>query len=67
MAFNMTRIDLQNAEFKALRALATRWEALQQVPVVDDDYPEFRHRYESAMRDFIDAIKANGRLLQGAS
>jgi hypothetical protein len=64
---DMTRIDLQNAEFDALTELAETWKRLRQVAVVDDDYPAYRHRYEGAMKTFIAAIKANGRLLQGAS
>ena len=58
----MDRIKLQNAEFDALTELSKRWDTLQQIAVVDDDYPEYRHRYEGAMRTFIAAIAANGRL-----
>lgn len=53
---------LQNGEFDALEVLIKRWEVLRQTPVVDDDYPEQRHYYESAMWTFIDALEANGRL-----
>lgn len=56
------RIDLQNAEFDALKKLAEEYEALCRVPVVDDYYPEARHYYETKMRAFIEAIRANGRL-----
>jgi len=55
-------IELQNKEFDALTALAKQWSTLKQVPVVDDDYPKYRHRYEGAVKDFIIAIRANGRL-----
>jgi len=54
-------IALQNAEFDALTALALRWTALRATPVVDDNYPEQRYYYESALRTFISALKANGR------
>jgi hypothetical protein len=56
------RIDLQNKEFDAVDKLCARWRILQKVAVVDDDYPEMRHYYESAMKDLIDAIRANGRI-----
>lgn len=59
------RMELQNAEFRAVHTLATRWQMLQPVAVVDDDYPAVRHGYESAVRGLIDAMKANGRLPNG--
>lgn len=59
---NTDAIDRQNKEFDALTELAKRWETLQRVPVVDDDYPEVRRRYEGAMKDFLRAVEGNGRL-----
>lgn len=61
----MAAIDKQNAEFDALTELSKRWSELRNVAVVDDDYPEARHRYEGALRDFIRAIGENGRLQGG--
>lgn len=58
----MESIDRQNREFDALAELSKRWAALQRVAVVDDDYPEYRHRYEGALKDFIRALEDNGRL-----
>src|SRR5262247_1353824 len=55
-------MDLQNREFDALTALAERWRILQGVAVVDDDYPEQRHKYEIAMRTLVEALVANGRV-----
>lgn len=55
------RIGLQNAEFFALAKLVKKFEVLMNVPVVDDDYPEYRHYYESALRMFLEACSANGR------
>lgn len=52
-------IALQNAEFEALTQLAKEWRRLQMTPVVDDDYPEVRHGYESVLRTFVDALAAN--------
>lgn len=52
-------IALQNAEFGALTELAKRWTTLQRVPVVDDDYPEHRHYYERALREFLRAVASN--------
>lgn len=64
---NFEAIDRQNAEFDSLTALAKEWESLRHIAVVDDDYPEARHKYESRLKTFIDALRANGRLLNGAS
>ena len=58
----MDRIDRQNKEFDALTVLATKWEALRNVAVVDDDYPHYRRSYELALANFIRALKINGRL-----
>lgn len=57
----MAAIERQNREFDALTALAHKWASLRQVAVVDDDYPEVRHYYESALQTFLDACEANGR------
>lgn len=49
----------QSAEFDALNTL---WNAYRSMPpIVDDDYPEMRHYYERAMRQFVEAITANER------
>lgn len=61
-AFDMDVIDRQNAEFSALTELSKRWGELRDVAVVDDGYPEARHRYEGALRDFVRALDENGRL-----
>lgn len=58
----MGAIDKQNGEFDALTALSKRWDILRNVPVVDDDYPAQRHRYEVALQKFIEALKTNGRI-----
>ncbi len=55
-------LDRQNKEFDALTKLSDCWRILQSVAVVDDDYPEYRHYYESALKTFIDALRENGRL-----
>lgn len=55
----MDRLALQNTEFDALTHLVEQWRKLRMTPVVDDDYPEMRHYYESALRTFRDALKAN--------
>jgi hypothetical protein len=56
------RIELQNVEFRAARALAEALRIHDTVAVVDDDYPEVRHKYESAVRTLIDAFRGNGRI-----
>jgi hypothetical protein len=60
--FDLGPIKLQNAEFAAARALAEALRIHDTVAVVDDDYPEVRHKYESAVRTLIDAFRANGRI-----
>ena len=59
------RMQLQGEEFDAAFKFRTALNALGQTPVVDDDYPEVRHRYEGALATFIAAMKANGRFEQG--
>lgn len=53
------RIALQNAEFDAVRKVRKAFDDLCRVAIVDDDYPEWRHYYECAMRDFLDAVAKN--------
>jgi hypothetical protein len=57
------RLELQNVEFRAARALAEALRIHDMVAVVDDDYPEVRHKYESAVNTLIDAFRKNGRVL----
>lgn len=59
----MSTIETQNAEFEAVNHLANTYRALTRTPVVDDDYPEMRHRYETAIRITLDAFRQNGRKL----
>lgn len=58
----MDRLQLQKDEFDRLDDLVKAYRVLP--PVVDDDYPEMRFRYEAALRDFIFALEANGRLVR---
>lgn len=53
----------QGDEFNAMADLAKAWNAITMTPIVDDDYPEVRHRYEGALRTFLAACKANGRTM----
>lgn len=55
----------QRAEFEAADKFAQRLRAHNQTAVVDDDYPQVRHEYESALANLIDAMKANDRFVQG--
>lgn len=57
----MDRFALQNKEFDAVVELAKQMRRIELTPIVDDDYPEVRHCYESAVRSLIAAFKANGR------
>lgn len=49
----------QNQEFDALENLIAAYQAHKAVTVVDDDYPEVRHNYETMLAAFIAAYRAN--------
>lgn len=55
-------IDLQNKEFDAVAKLCEQYRRITLTAVVDDDYPEVRHGYESALMTFMEALAANGRM-----
>lgn len=59
----LIEMNLQREEFEALSKLIQNFEAHNLVPIVDDDYPEIRHRYEVALQNFLKACKANGRTM----
>jgi hypothetical protein len=61
-ALKRQNLERQNLEFDALTTLAEHWNKLREVAVVDDDYPEYRRRYEVALQQFIEALKINRRL-----
>lgn len=50
---------LQSAEFDAMSKLWEAWGNLRQVAIVDDDYPMYRTRYETTMREYVKAVRAN--------
>lgn len=54
-------IEKQSEEFESLSELARQWERLQGTAIVDDDYPEIRHCYETALKQFLRACAENGR------
>lgn len=56
-------MNLQSKEFDAAENLAKLLKTLQCTPVIDDDYPRVRHEYESALADFIQSMKDNGRFV----
>lgn len=56
------KIEKQSAEFDAVSNLSKAWKNLALTAVVDDDYPEVRHRYESALSSLITALKENNRI-----
>lgn len=59
------RMELQTKEFDAADAFAKALRALNLTPIVDDDYPQVRRRYEHALEQLLVACAANGRWLQG--
>lgn len=56
---DMQKLELQRAEFDAMSALADAYRGLP--PIVDDDYPRMRNRYERALRFALVAFMNNGR------
>ena len=65
MKAQLDHMTLMRAEFDAADALAVQLRRHSMTAVVDDDYPQVRHEYESALAAFIEAMKANGRFEQG--
>ena len=60
----MASLDLQNKEFDAVEKLSKIYkDTIQSVAIVDDAYPEARFKYEGAVRDLVEAFKANGRIV----
>lgn len=59
------QLELQNQEFSAANELCKQVARHAQTPVVDDDYPEVRHAYESALAAFVEAMRRNGRFAPG--
>jgi hypothetical protein len=57
------RIETQSTEFRACNELGEHMARIRVTPIVDDDYPQVRHGYESALRAFLRACKANGRTM----
>jgi len=57
------QMEAQRAEFDAAGEFSKRLRQLP--PIVDDDYPEARHYYESALTSLLDAMKKNGRFDAG--
>jgi hypothetical protein len=54
------RLEHQKDEFDSLDELVKAFKALP--AIVDDDYPRARHVYDGALRTFLRACMANGRL-----
>lgn len=57
------RVELMRKEIDAGVEYAEALRRMNATPIVDDDYPEMRFRYNSAARRLIDAFRANGKLL----
>lgn len=53
------RIALMNAELDAAERFNQARNRMNLTPVVDDDYEEMRHYYNSTLREFLRAIKKN--------
>jgi hypothetical protein len=52
-------IDKMNLELGTLQNLYDAMRRMNNTPVVDDDYPEMRHYYNSALKTFLDALGKN--------
>lgn len=58
-------MKMQSAEFDAADRFSKALHAHNMTAVVDDDYPEVRHRYESTLAGLLEAMTANGRFQPG--
>lgn len=58
---NPATIDPQKAEFDAVDHMVNEYHRVCSTPIVDDDYPQVRAGYESAVRALIDAMRINHR------
>lgn len=56
------RIAAQNVEFEAVQRLSKQYRRITLTAPVDNDYPEVRHGYESAIQQLIAALRLNGRI-----
>lgn len=60
---NVERPDKMQTQEDEFDMFVTLMRAYNNLPaIVDDDYPECRHRYEGALQQFIKALKANSRI-----
>ena len=53
----MDKIEKQNKEFDAVEAVSAAYKGL--APIVDDNYPFTRHRYEGCVQRLLDAMAFN--------
>jgi len=60
----LKRMELQSKEFAAANEFSKALKNHNQVAVIDDDYPEVRHRYEGALAELLKAMKDNGRFVK---
>jgi hypothetical protein len=58
-------IKEQREEFDAADRFAKELRRVSMTAVVDDDYPEVRHDYESALANLFLAMKKNDRFIEG--
>ena len=55
------KFETQRDEFEAADSFSRRLRQLNSTPIVDEDYPEIRHLYESALENLIRKMTVNGR------
>lgn len=60
--YDSDAMQKQRDEFDAVANLSKAYKAITYTPVVDDDYSEIRHTYDSALNALIRALKANNRI-----
>lgn len=61
----LERFRRQGAEFTALSEAAAAMDAMP--PIVDDDYPEARFKFEGAFERLMNAMAENGRFKVGSN
>lgn len=61
----MDKMQTMRGEFDAATKFSRAVNEINQTPIVDDDYPEVRERYEGALIGLLRAMKANNRFDAG--
>lgn len=59
------RMKTQSLEFAAFAAATISFDSMCKTPIVDDDYPQVRHRFEQDLTTLVSAMRENERFGPG--